>query len=151
MTSSSAVANRPLAHPTPESVEFWLRTAHDELSLQRCQACHRFTFYPRVQCPACGSALLSWTTASGRGTVWSYSVVGRAVSEAFRASVPYVVALVALDEGPLMMSNIVDVDPADVSIGLAVTVCFEPIDDGRRLPLFRPAADVSAVAMVTDE
>jgi uncharacterized protein len=144
MHSKGMVANRPIADPTVQSAAYWQATAAGQLSLQRCDACQQFTFYPRVQCPACGSPRLRWTVVSGRGKVWSFSVVERAVSEAFRASVPYVVALVELEEGPLMMSNIVDVEPAEVRIGMAVSVVFEPIDDERSLPLFQPSTGQAA-------
>jgi uncharacterized protein len=144
MSSHEPVAGRGVGPETLDSAPYWAATREQDLQLQRCRACGRFTFYPRVICPSCGQSELEWTTASGRGTVWSFSVVHRAVSQAFKASVPYVVALVELEEGPRMMSNIVDCDPDDIAIGQQVEVVWEPLEDGRSLPLFTLAATPEA-------
>lgn len=91
---------------------------------------------PRFLCPHCWSTELDWVQASGRGTVHSFSVIRRAPAQAFAAQVPYVVALVDLDEGPRMMSNIVGDDALQTRIGDPVAVCFEDRGDGAKLPQF---------------
>lgn len=82
-----------------------------------------------------------WVDVSGRGTVYSYTVIRQNFSRAFRALLPYVVALVDLDEGPRLMTNIVGCDPGAVRIGLPVRVRFEPVSDEAWLPCFEPAPD----------
>ena len=138
MTSTELISGRPVAPPTLDSQPFWDATRENELRIQRCGKCGQFTFFPRVRCPNCGSDDLGWTRAAGTGAIWSFTVVERAVSAACRDVVPYVVALVALAEGPMMMTNIIDCDPGSVSIGMSVEVVFHPVDDGRAVPLFRP-------------
>ena len=127
-----------------ESAPFWDATREGTLLLQWCTACDRAVFYPRSFCPHCGAgtAALGWRPASGRATVHAAVVETRpeASGAAFSGGEPYCVALVDLDEGVRMMTNIVGCPPADVRSGLAVEVSWEPLSDGRRLPLFRPAA-----------
>jgi hypothetical protein len=108
-------------HPDPEPLvrPFWDAVAAGRLDLQRCAACGRHVFYPRAICSHCGQGPLEWVTASGLGTVHAYTVAHRA-PEPFSSEVPFVVALVDLDEGVRMMTRLVDVEPAQVSIGLPV-------------------------------
>lgn len=94
---------------------------------------------PRYLCPHCWSTDLDWVQASGRGTVHSFTVIRRAPAQAFASRVPYVVALVDLEEGPRMMSNIVGDGALDTRSGDAVTVCFEDRGDGAMLPQFARA------------
>jgi len=125
-----------------ESGPFWEATREGTLLLQWCRACDRAVFYPRSFCPHCGAAgPLEWRPASGGATVYAAAVETRpeAAGAAFSGGEPYCVALVDLDEGVRMMTNIVGCPPAEVQSGLAVEVTWEPLSDGRRLPLFRPA------------
>lgn len=92
------------------------------LVLPRCLECGRFHFYPRPACPFCGSDRIAPTTASGKGSVYSYSVVYRAPKPEFTADVPYIVAVVATDEGPHMMTRIMGLAPDQVRIGMRVRV-----------------------------
>ena len=94
------------------------------LSLPRCQDCSEFHFYPRSFCPTCGSERIEWSAASGEGTVYSYTVVHRAPSPAFAREVPYVVATVALAEGPHLMTRIVGLPPEKVRVGMPVRAEF---------------------------
>jgi uncharacterized OB-fold protein len=129
-----------LPFPDPQTAEakhFFAAAAAGRLELQRCAACGKLWFYPRPACVACGVAQYAWIVASGRGTLHSFSIVHRAPSEAFRARVPYVVALIDLDEGPRMMANIVGDDALEAAIGDPVEVLFEDRGEGRRLPQFR--------------
>ncbi len=105
-----------------------------ELRLQCCDACGRFQFYPRIICSHCGDHRLAWRVVSGRGRIASFTIVRRGISEAYPA--PYVVVLVDLEEGPRMMSCIVDCDPESVAVGQAVAVRFEPWGADHVLPVF---------------
>jgi len=114
---------------------YWQRTSSLGFALPRCEDCGSFHFYPRPACPACGSERVAPQPASGRGQVYSHSVVYRAPSAKFAADVPYVVAIVATDEGPHLMTRIVGMDPEAVEIGLRVRV---RLDAEGREPVFEP-------------
>lgn len=129
---------RPLPSPNPLTAPYWQAALKGELQLPRCEACGKFHFYPRATCPHCGSPRLAWQAVSGKGEVYSYTVVQRAPSKGFEALVPYVVAVIALDEGPHMMTRLVDVKLDAVHVGLKVEVQFEQQDEETRLPVFRP-------------
>ncbi|MPY92160.1 MAG: hypothetical protein GEV08_03570 [Acidimicrobiia bacterium] len=127
--------------PSPVTLPFWEATGRGELLIQRCPACAAAIFYPRPACPACGNQQLGWETASGRGTVHTFSVARRPTHPKFTGDEPYVVAVVALDEGPRMTTNIVECDPGEVRIGMPVELVFDEVgEDGFALPLFRPSA-----------
>ena len=100
-------------------------------------------YYPRILCTHCMSTELGWDRAAGRGTVYAFTFVHRAPTEAFRKDAPYPVAIIELEEGPRLMSNIVGAEPEDVRIGMAVEVVFEPRGEGAALPLFRPASELN--------
>jgi len=115
--------DKPLPPVNAETAPFWEACAEGRLVIQRCGSCHRHQFYPRLVCAACGGAELDWVEASGRGSLKSWTLIRRAVSAAFNA--PYVVALVELDEGPTMMTNLVGCDPESLAIGQRVQATFE--------------------------
>ncbi|MBA3741380.1 Zn-ribbon domain-containing OB-fold protein [Sporichthya sp.] len=119
-----------------DNTPYWDGAARGELRLQRCAACGVARFYPRLLCPECWSDSVGWFTASGDGTVYSYSVVHRAPSANFADAVPYVVALIDLDEGPRMLSNVEADDPEAVQIGDRVRVRFERVDENSAIPVF---------------
>jgi uncharacterized OB-fold protein len=129
----------PAPYQSPDNREFWAATAEDRFLLRRCDDCQCFIWYPRPFCPACGSLRTSWVEASGRGTVYTFTVVHRSVIPGYREAVPYVVAYVELAEGPRVMTNIVDADPADVSIGMPVSVVFADTGGSSALYRFKPA------------
>lgn len=124
--------------PTPESAPFWQGCQDQKLLLQYCTVCGTHQFYPRVICANCMSEQLEWREASGRGTVETYTVVTRAVSEAYAADVPYVIALITLEEGPRMMSNVIGCDVESVKCGVAVEVVFERWSAEITMPKFQP-------------
>lgn len=126
---------RPLPVPDGDTRPFWDAAKEHHLVIQRCQDCQTAIFYPRAVCPTCMSDRITWIEASGRGTIYSYTVVHRA-PPGFQDSVPYVVALIDLDEGARMMSNVVD-DPAKVRIGAPVEVLFDDVTEEITLPKFR--------------
>lgn len=107
------------------------------LLVQKCSVCGKHQFYPRIICSHCGAGQPEWVETSGRGRIASFSIVRRAISRAYEA--PYVVALIELEEGPVMMSNIVGCDPDTVEIGQSVNVTFEAWSDDITLPVFKPA------------
>ena len=107
----------------------------DRFALPRCSDCGKFHFYPRPVCPHCAGARLAWAQASGRGVVYSHSTVHRAPSPAFKADLPYVVAIVKTDEGPQLLSRIVGIAPEKVAIGMRVRVKMELKGDAA-LPVF---------------
>jgi uncharacterized protein len=116
----------------PETKAFWEATAAGRLLIKRCTACGESHYYPRSICPFCGSDRTEWRDASGRGTVYTYSVMRR-------APVPYAIAYVTLEEGVSMMTNIVDCDLDAIRIGQKVRVVFKPTEGGPPVPMFTPA------------
>jgi uncharacterized OB-fold protein len=130
-------ATRTLPVPTPDSDRFWQGCADGQLWMQRCRDCGQINWFPRGFCVTCMADALEWEQLSGHGTVYSFSVVDRPVSAAYPPR--YVLALVDLDEGPRMMTHLVDMDAEAIRIGLAVQVRFEQHGD-ISLPVFGPAA-----------
>jgi uncharacterized protein len=128
-----------LPRPTPESRQYWDACRNGELMLQRCDRCASYQFFPRMMCCRCNSDSVTWTRVSGRGRVRSYTVVRRPVSKAYAAETPYIVALVELEEGPTLMSNVTGCDPNAVTVGMAVEVTFEKWTDEISIPKFRIA------------
>jgi len=122
--------------PDGDTQPYWDAAKQHRLSIQRCQDCQRAIFYPRSVCPYCMSDRLAWIDASGRGTIYSYTVVHRSPGQ-FKDDVPYVVALIDLEEGVRMMSNVVDCAPSDVRIGASVVVVFDDVTTEISLPKFR--------------
>lgn len=129
---------KPLPSPDPVTAPYWNAAAERRFVLPRCEDCGRHHFYPRSVCPHCGSSQLAWVEVSGRGEVYSYTVIHRAPSAAFAPDVPYAVALIALEEGPHLMSHVVGCAPGEVRIGLPVQVDFRDAGDGVLLPVFAP-------------
>lgn len=119
--------SKPDPFPTTTSLPFWHAARAGRLDLQFCTNCDRVVHYPRAICPHCLGDLPEWRTVSGRGLIYSYTVVRRAPSPAF-ADVPYVVALVDLEEGVRMMGQVISA-PEDVRIGAPVEVAFELRDE----------------------
>jgi uncharacterized OB-fold protein len=137
--SAERRVHKPLPEPTPISQPFWEATRKHVLSIQRCEACKDYVFYPRSLCPHCGSAELVWTQVSGCGEVYSFTVARRPTMFAFQDEVPYVIAIVELDEGPRMTTNIVGCAPESVRIGMRVEVVFEDVSHEITLVKFQPS------------
>jgi uncharacterized OB-fold protein len=141
-----ATNEKPLPTPAPlvepDTKAFWEATAEGRLLLPRCQACETVIWYPRSYCPACGSIGVNWVEASGRGTIYSFTVnrLGRADVAEYRGLGPFVLAYVELEEGPRIMTNIVDCDPASVAVGQRVEAVFQDTGQGNALIRFRPAS-----------
>ena len=131
-------SKRPLPEPTPETEHFWNGTRNAQLLLQRCDDCQRIYFPPRPFCPECGGRAISIQPASGRGILYSY-VINHRPHPAFEG--PYAVAVVQLEEGPRLMTNIVGCaqTPEALQLDMPVQVHFETVSADITLPLFRPA------------
>lgn len=131
-----------------ESGPFWDATRQGRLLVQWCTSCDRGVFYPRAFCPYCEpvgapSTTLEWREACGRATVHAAVVEHRpeAAGTRFSGGEPYCIALVDLEEGVRMMTNVVGCPPAAVHSGMAVTISWELLPDGRQLALFRPVEE----------
>ena len=135
-------ASRPLPRPTPETQHFWDGTKRGELRLQRCGECDHIYFPPRPFCPACSSRAVEVFKASGRGRLLSY-VINYRPHPAWQG--PYAIAIVELDEGPRMMSNIVGCaqTPEVLQLDMPLTVKFEQCSEEIFLPLFMPTGSGS--------
>ena len=131
------MSERPLPAITPETRHFWEGTRSGELRLQKCRACNHIYFPPRPFCPHCASHDVSVVRASGRATLYSYVIHHRPVAGFVP---PYSIAVVQLDEGPRMMTNIVQVEqtPEALQLDMRLEVVFERVTEEISLPLFRP-------------
>jgi uncharacterized OB-fold protein len=136
------VTDQPLPAPAPpvnaETKPYWDATVQGKLLLPRCTVCRIVIWYPRLFCPECGSRNVEWMEASGRGSIYSFTVNRRGTGD-YQGISAYVLAYVELDEGPRVLTNIVDCDPESVAVGQAVEVVFHDTGHGTALPRFRPA------------
>jgi uncharacterized protein len=119
-----------------DSRPYWEGLAQGELRIQRCKNCAKAVFYPRAMCPHCHADELEWMVASGKGTIYTYTVTHQAFGP-FAEDVPFVVALVELEEGARMMSRIIDAPRERVRIGARVMVTFRGTGEELTLPYFR--------------
>ena len=130
---------KPLPRIDEESRGYWEALVRHELYFQRCRDCATERFPPRAVCPACLSSATAWVRASGRGTVYSFTVTHQNQAPGFREALPYVLAVVELAEGPRMMTNVVGCAPDDVRIGMAVEIEYDDVTPEVTLAKFRPA------------
>ena len=130
---------KPLTRIDEESRGYWEALARHELYFQRCRDCGTKRFYPRALCPRCLSSATEWVRASGWGTVYSFTVTHQNQAPGFREELPYVLAIVELDEGVRMMTNVVGCAPDAVRIGMPVQVVIEDVTAEITLAKFRPA------------
>jgi uncharacterized protein len=130
--------NKPLPSPSADSLPFWEGCRNGKLLAQRCSGCGRLRFPPSAVCPNCLSLDCGWEEMSGRGKVFSFTVYRRLYHPGFAAEMPYVVALVALDEGPRLLSNVINIDPETVRCDMPVQVVFDAVTPEVTLPKFEP-------------
>jgi uncharacterized OB-fold protein len=136
----------------PLTAPFFAGAARGALTIPRCDECGRFVWYPSVVCPTCGHDVLTWTDVSGRGTLFSWAVVERAFLPAFADAVPFVTALIALEEDSAVrvVSYVVDADPAALRADMPVAAVFRPLtfptvpDHTVTVPMFAPRSEGSA-------
>jgi uncharacterized OB-fold protein len=131
---------KPLPSPTPDTLPFWEGLKRHELRIQRCRDCGRPYFYPRPFCPRCFSEDVEWFTAGGRARLHTYQIIHRG-PPSFAREAPYVLAVVELEEGPRMMTNLVDVEPqpASLPVDMPLEIAYEDVNDTVTLARFRPA------------
>lgn len=137
--SDRAPYKKPLPRVDEESKGFWEACRRHELRVQRCRSCHTYRHYPRAVCPKCLSSDVEWVLSSGRGTVYTFTSTYQNQAPGFREELPYVLAYVTLEEGVLMLTNIVGCPVDEVKIGMAVEVVFEDANDEIAIPRFKPA------------
>ena len=128
---------KPLPHLDEENRWFFEACARHELYLQKCSSCGTVRFYPRALCPSCMSSKTDYVRASGRGRVYTFTVTHQNQAPGFRDELPYVMAYVELDEGPRILTNIINTPPGEVKIDLPVEVMFEDIDENLAIPKFQ--------------
>jgi hypothetical protein len=124
--------------PTPEgdTVAFWEAAREERLLIRHCTSCGAYSYYPRPFCPTCWSEEIEWFEASGRGTLYTWSVIYSNDMPPFNERIPYVAAMVDLAEGPRMITNVVECPFEQLTIGMALRVVFRPISDEFTIPVF---------------
>ena len=127
--------SRSLPIPSKISQPFWDSCKAERIQLQRCQECGIYAFYPVYICPECASRKLEWRPVTGRGTIHTFTIAAKST---FEKEGPLVVALIELEEGAMMVSNIETQTPEALRIGAAVRVIYEKVSDDITLPLFEP-------------
>ena len=133
--------SKPLPRPLNPGLTqpFWEAAKRHELVMPRCTTCDHLFFYPRSECPRCFSATLEWVRVSGRGRLHSFTIVYQPANAAFRDSAPYVYAVVQLDEGPRLVSNVVQCDPEAVRVDMPLVAVFDDVTPEWTLVKFKPA------------
>ena len=134
---SRGETERPIPRPTPLTQPFWDATKEGRLVLQRCSTCREFVWTPQMVCRSCLTETLEWTEVSGQGSVYTFVIMHTAAIPAFKA--PYTIAVVELAEGPRMFTDIVDIDPAEVRIGMKVSAVYETVAENVGVPKFQRA------------
>ena len=131
---------KPLPQPTAETKPFWEGCRRHELLIPKCPACGARWFPPAALCPECWNEHPIAEPVNGRGTVYSYAIYHRLYHPAFKEDIPYLVAIIELDEGPRMMSNLIGCAPEQARVGMPVEVVFEDVTGEVTLYKFRPVA-----------
>lgn len=129
---------KPVPVPSPETAPFWEAAKAHRLSLPKCAQCGKVRFPPSGHCPACGAAEAEWVELTGRGRVFSFVTYHRLYHKGWEGELPYVVAVIELDEGPRILSTLTGVAPEAVACDMAVEVVFDDITEEATLPKFRP-------------
>jgi uncharacterized OB-fold protein len=119
--------------------EFWDATGEGRLLLRHCRSCDEVHYYPRNFCPSCWSDDVNWVEAAGTGSLYTWSTVMQNDLPPFHEQVPYVAAIVELDEGPRMMTRLVDCEADAIEMGMRLSARFEPLDDDVTIVVFQPA------------
>ena len=142
MAGERTEIRKPLPEITPVNQAFWEGAKAGKLLMQKCADCGAWIFCPRPICVDCNSDKLQWVSLSGRGTIFSFTVIREVVGQALRGfapDIPYVTAWIDLEEGPRFCSNVIGCPVEDVHIGMPVEVVFEDTGHGVTLPKFKPA------------
>lgn len=131
---------KPLPQTNPDTQPFWDGCKEHELRFQKCMDCGHVRWPPSMICPECHAAQTEWITAGGIGAVYTYAVYHRAFHPAFKDDLPYVTAVVELEEGPHLLTNIIGCKPDAVRCDMPVVVAWEDVTDAFSLPKFKPAS-----------
>ncbi len=134
----SETIKKPKPRPAPESLPYWQAAREHRLALPKCDECSQHWFPPSRTCPHCLSTSFSFQNVSGKGRVYSFVTFHRVYRPAFEHDVHYVVALVELDEGPRLLTNILGVTYDQVKCDMRVEVVFDDYDSEISIPKFRP-------------
>ena len=137
MSRTEARATTPLPELEGLAKEFYAHCQRGELHFQRCDGCGAWRHVPREMCPDCGSWSWTWARSSGRGRIFSWTVVERALHPAFQDACPYAPAVIEMEEGVRLLSQVVDCPPEELEIDLPVEVVFEDVTAEVTLPKFR--------------
>jgi uncharacterized OB-fold protein len=129
---------KPIPVPDNISRTFWENAKAHKLLLQRCRDCGTYQSFPQSCCRRCLADNPEWIESSGKGKVYSFTIIHRPPSHSFEEDVPYIVAIIELDEGPRLMSNIIEAKPDEVQVNMRVEVIFDDINSMISLPRFRP-------------
>ncbi|MEQ1550122.1 OB-fold domain-containing protein [Sphingorhabdus sp.] len=124
----------------PVEQEFWRLCQDGQLHFQRCSSCGTWRHLPRYMCARCGSPEFAWQPSTGRGTLFSWTVTHQALHPAFAHEIPFIAALVELEEGVRMATRLIECTVDRIELDMPVELTFEPLGDDFRLPVFRPAA-----------
>lgn len=125
--------SRPLPVATPTTEPFWDGVRNHKILLQQCNDCTKWVFYPRTNCPHCLSNQLTWREVPGNATIYSFTVARRPTAPHFADEIPQLIAVVELAQGVRMNTNIVNAEPADLQVGLALKPIFKTIKDATLL------------------
>lgn len=137
-TSKTAVVpEKPQPRITPHAAPYWQSCAEEKMALPYCQKCEACFYYPRLWCPQCFNQDLSWQEVSGKGKIYSFSIIYQSPLPSYQADLPYVLAIIELEEGPRMMTNVVNCDVNTVHVDMPVTVTYEQRGD-MKIPQFQP-------------
>lgn len=140
----TSAGREPIAKPMPRpesrrlTAPYWEAAKRHELVCQRCTQCSNWIFYPREQCPACFSTDLEWAPVTGGGRVFAFTIVNQPAHAAFEPDVPYAYAIVQLDEGLRIPTNIVGCPLDEIQVDMPVSVAFEDVSPDWTLVKFRP-------------
>ncbi len=136
----SQAATKPIPVPDAISAPFFDGAREGKLMLQHCAECNAWSFPVRERCPHCFAAKLEWRPASGRGSLYTFTIMHQVMNPGFASAVPYNVAQVDLEEGVRMISNVVGIGNADLRPGMKLEVVFEDVGENVSIPKFRPVA-----------
>jgi uncharacterized OB-fold protein len=129
---------KPLPTISGETKPFWDSCRKGELIIQQCSNCNEYQYYPRGICSNCWTNDVKWIHSTGKGKVWTYTITYQNRTPGFAEDVPYVLALVELEEGVKMFTNIIACDPKEVRIGMEVEVTFVKANNFITIPYFQP-------------
>lgn len=139
MPESGMTGARPRPEVSPLTAPFWSAARERKLVIQRCAGCGTYRFPPEVACFQCGSQEAAWAPVSGRATLYTWTVAHPPLLPYFQERAPWPVAVVQLEEGPRLVTNLVNVPPQEYEIGMALTIDFEDVSEDVTLPVFRRA------------